>query len=61
MLPLPGTTDLVVLPEMFTTGFTMAASEVAEPVEWTDDEVDAVDGGENAGRGDRQRRDARRR
>lgn len=32
LTPLTGTTDLVVLPEMFTTGFTMAASEVAEPV-----------------------------
>lgn len=36
---LAGQTDLVVLPEMFTTGFTMAATEVAEPadgpsVEW---------------------------
>ena len=29
--PLAGKTDLVVLPEMFTTGFTMAAVEVAEP------------------------------
>jgi len=29
--PLHGTTDLIVLPEMFTTGFTMAAAEVAEP------------------------------
>ena len=26
-----GATDLIVLPEMFTTGFTMAAAEVAEP------------------------------
>jgi omega-amidase len=37
--PLAGQTDLIVLPEMFTTGFTMAAKEVAEPahgptVEW---------------------------
>jgi omega-amidase len=37
--PLAGQTDLIVLPEMFTTGFTMAAAEVAEPangptVEW---------------------------
>jgi len=31
MAPLPGTTDLIVLPEMFTTGFTMAAEQVAEP------------------------------
>ena len=36
---LAGDTDLVVLPEMFTTGFTMAAADVAEPahgptVEW---------------------------
>jgi len=28
---LQGTTDLIVLPEMFTTGFTMAAEQVAEP------------------------------
>lgn len=33
MQPLAGQTDLIVLPEMFTTGFTMAAEEVAEPVE----------------------------
>jgi predicted amidohydrolase len=37
--PLAGQTDLIVLPEMFTTGFTMAAAQVAEPmngpsVEW---------------------------
>ena len=31
LLPLAGRTDLVVLPEMFTTGFTMAAASVAEP------------------------------
>jgi predicted amidohydrolase len=30
--PLKGEADLVVLPEMFTSGFTMNASEVAEPV-----------------------------
>jgi len=29
--PLAGTTDLIVLPEMFTTGFTMAAEQMAEP------------------------------
>jgi predicted amidohydrolase len=29
---LPATTDLVVLPEMFSTGFTMASAEVAEPM-----------------------------
>lgn len=33
ILPLTGTTDLIVLPEMFTTGFTMAAAEVAEPAD----------------------------
>lgn len=33
MRPLAGQTDLIVLPEMFTTGFTMAAEEVAEPVD----------------------------
>lgn len=33
LAPLAGQTDLVVLPEMFTTGFTMAAHEVAEPAE----------------------------
>ena len=32
MEPLAGTTDLIVLPEMFTTGFTMAAEQVAEQV-----------------------------
>ena len=31
LLPLASCTDLVVLPEMFTTGFTMAATSVAEP------------------------------
>lgn len=31
LAPLAGATDLVVLPEMFTTGFTMAAESVAEP------------------------------
>lgn len=30
--PLAGQTDLIVLPEMFTTGFTMSAQDVAEPV-----------------------------
>jgi predicted amidohydrolase len=30
---LAGQTDVVVLPEMFTTGFTMASQEVAEPVD----------------------------
>jgi omega-amidase len=39
LAPLAGQTDLVVLPEMFTTGFTMAPESVAEPadgpsVEW---------------------------
>ncbi|MCU0352941.1 MAG: nitrilase family protein [Cytophagales bacterium] len=33
--PLAGTTDLIVLPEMFTTGFTMNASAVAEPMNLT--------------------------
>ena len=31
--PLQGQTDLIVLPEMFTTGFTMAAERLAEPME----------------------------
>lgn len=31
--PLAGRTDLIVLPEMFSTGFTMAAAQVAEPVD----------------------------
>lgn len=31
--PLAGQTDLIVLPEMFTTGFTMAAEAMAEPVD----------------------------
>ena len=30
---LPGPTDLIVLPEMFTTGFSMAAAELAEPMD----------------------------
>jgi omega-amidase len=39
LAPLAGQTDLIVLPEMFTTGFTMAAQVVAEPargptIEW---------------------------
>lgn len=33
LAPHAGTTDLIALPEMFTTGFTMAATEVAEPVD----------------------------
>lgn len=33
MAPLAGTTDLVVLPEMFTTGFTMHSRSLAEPME----------------------------
>lgn len=31
----PGQTDLIILPEMFTTGFSMNASELAEPVQGT--------------------------
>jgi len=31
MAPLQGRTELIILPEMFTTGFTMAPEEVAEP------------------------------
>jgi len=33
LAPLEGQTDLIVLPEMFTTGFTMSPSEVAEPMQ----------------------------
>ena len=33
MEPVTGKTDVIVLPEMFTTGFTMAAQKVAEPVD----------------------------
>lgn len=33
MAPLRGTTDLVVLPEMFTTGFTMRSAELAEEMD----------------------------
>lgn len=32
LLPLRGTTEIVVLPEMFSTGFTMKSRELAEPV-----------------------------
>lgn len=32
LAPLAGTTDVVVLPEMFTTGFSMNAAELAEPM-----------------------------
>ncbi len=32
LAPLEGQTDLIVLPEMFTTGFTMSPDEVAEPL-----------------------------
>ncbi len=32
LAPLEGQTDLIVLPEMFTTGFTMSPNEVAEPM-----------------------------
>lgn len=33
LLPLKGTTDLVLLPEMFTTGFSMRSAEMAEDME----------------------------
>jgi predicted amidohydrolase len=33
LAPLAGRTDLVVLPEMFTTGFSMQAAELAEPMD----------------------------
>ncbi|PSL09798.1 putative amidohydrolase [Marinobacterium halophilum] len=33
LAPLEGQTDLIVLPEMFTTGFTMSPNEVAEPMQ----------------------------
>lgn len=35
LAPLEGQTDLIVLPEMFTTGFTMSPDEVAEPLSGT--------------------------
>jgi omega-amidase len=35
LAPLAGTTDLVILPEMFTTGFTMKPEEFAEPAAGT--------------------------
>ena len=41
---LAGQTDLVVLPEMFTTGFTMAAEQVAEPVDGPTTALAARDG-----------------
>lgn len=46
---LVGKTDLVVLPEMFTTGFTMEAEAVAEPangptVSWVCEQAAALDG-----------------
>lgn len=45
--PLAGQTDLVILPEMFTTGFTMVANEVAEPmdgpsVSWMQDQAKEI-------------------
>lgn len=48
MAPLAGATDLVVLPEMFTTGFTMEASAVAESaagptLDWLRQQARAVD------------------
>ncbi len=33
LAPLAGTTDLVVLPEMFTTGFSMRSTELSEPMD----------------------------
>jgi len=46
--PLAGETDLVVLPEMFTTGFTMRGAELAEPmsgpsVAWMSEYAEALD------------------
>lgn len=39
LLPLAGQTDLIILPEMFTTGFTLAGEKLAEPMDsecrWT--------------------------
>lgn len=48
LAPLAGTTDLVVLPEMFTTGFTMKPKEFAEPAdgptrEWLLAQASALD------------------
>ena len=36
----PSSTDLIVLPEMFSTGFTMNANAVAETMKWQNNGVD---------------------
>lgn len=48
LAPLQGTTDLVVLPEMFSTGFTMRSRELAEPMDgptvtWMREQARAID------------------
>jgi omega-amidase len=48
LAPLKGTTDLVVLPEMFSTGFTMRSRELAETmdgptVKWMQEQACAID------------------
>jgi hypothetical protein len=48
LLPLKGATDLIVLPEMFTTGFSMRSIELAEDmngatVQWMRDQAKAID------------------
>lgn len=48
LAPLAGETDLVVLPEMFTTGFSMRSAELAEPmngptVDWMRKQADELD------------------
>ena len=58
LTPLAGQTDLVVLPEMFTTGFTMAAASVAEPADGPTVDWLRIDGGANSDAiDDGQRRD----
>jgi omega-amidase len=44
-LEVPATSALVVLPEMFSTGFTMASAEVAEPMDGSHGRLAACVGG----------------
>ena len=55
LAPLAGTTDLVVLPEMFTTGFTMEPDSPRRSRRWRDARLAARAGGSPRCRRRRQR------
>jgi omega-amidase len=51
---LPNAGDVIVLPEMFTTGFTMEGEKWAEPMNLTTFQMDAANGCPNRGINTRQ-------